>query len=446
MTVKPDLYFGASDRQMESFVDLAAFREALVYGILFQGNLVIPDIFQFISGHMAELLLTDPLARNFITYGFRHGAIIPAFRTDNGGSFRASLKEIKASRIQGLHPQAEQMASILDDGVGDQHLYYRLWPKEALSVGYRKTLERCLLAPDIAAKFPDLGPLWKESADMREAMIQGTFADELGGFRRGDLYNALNCFLNKDPVPVHDIRSIWTKLSDQQSVSIAQRMLKWLNYCYSYNQGRMFDLKPELSALDNTDIQFVRHLAALNDTDGSAPIFSEEFRIPSAAAMLTIDPAQIYEVRNSELGTNYFTALNTWRLAPSDNTSDALLERLRAYTAAIHTAYLACGKSIFNWQWHLKVHVPCGKTRWGRVGRNAFGAMASEAIGSLIPHIGLASIVGQFAAATYETLPANVRDKIGPPMGIDTRTRIEISEHLTQLYSGDKASGEASIQ
>ena len=187
---------------MEFFVDLAAFREALVYGILFQGNLVIPDIFVFISTHMAELLLRDYLSRNFIVHAIRGGDIIPAFRSDSGGNFRAALEMIrKPPSIQGLHPDADQIAALLDEGIGDRHFYYRLWPNEPLSVGYRNTVERCLFTPEIMTDFPELQSVWEESADMRESLIQGIRPDDRGGFRRGDLYNALNHFLNKDSLP-----------------------------------------------------------------------------------------------------------------------------------------------------------------------------------------------------------------------------------------------------
>jgi hypothetical protein len=128
-------------------------------------------------------------------------------------------------------------------------------------------------------------------------------------------------------------------------------------------------------------------------------------------------------------------SLNKWRQ-----------EALNEYTAAIHAVYLARGKSLFNWSWHLKAHIPCGKTRWGKVGRNALSTMASEAASEIIPHIGIASIVGQVAAATYETLPASMREKIGPPIGIGTRSRLEVSEELTLFRVDERASSEASIE
>ena len=69
--------------------------------------------------------------------------------------------------------------------------------------------------------------------------------------------------------------------------------------------------------------------------------------------------------------------------------------------------------------------------------------MASQAIGSVVPHIGLASIVGQFAAATYETIPAKLRHKIGAASnGIGTNSRIEVSEGLTQFKAGDRPTEE----
>jgi hypothetical protein len=41
----PSVYFGAADRQMEYFLDAESFYDSLVSGLLFQGNIIIPDIF-----------------------------------------------------------------------------------------------------------------------------------------------------------------------------------------------------------------------------------------------------------------------------------------------------------------------------------------------------------------------------------------------------------------
>jgi hypothetical protein len=446
MTSKPDLYFGASDRQMEGFVDLSAFKEALVYGLLFQGNLVVPDIFIYISSHIGSLLLSDNLAQNFIAHGFRSSAIIPAFRSETGESFRQNLTEIRTAGIQGLHPDADKIAETLDSGLGDRHLYRRTWPKEALSVGYRKILESYLFNKDAPEKFPDLADIWKDSLDFRTAIVEGVVPDGLGGFRRGDIYNALHKSINKSADAVQDIRDIWSPIKDPNKLHSVERILKWVNYCYSYNQGRMFSLKPNLSALDEIDMQFTSYLAGLQASTDAADLLSEEFRLPSASAILTIDPPYLFDIRDSDVGGTYFSSINAWRAEPTEEHAQLLLESLRTYTSAIRRAYFAKGKSMLNWEWHMKAHIPCGKTAWGEVGRGALGAIASEGAGAIVPHIGLISVVGRAAAAMYETLPASWRDKIAPGMGVDTRVRIDYRGKVSHLKTGESTSREASFQ
>ena len=70
----------------------------------------------------------------------------------------------------------------------------------------------------------------------------------------------------------------------------------------------MFHLKPSHPALDNTDIQFVRYLAALGDADGVAPVFSQEFPVPSAAAILTIEPVQIFRNKGLRCWNELFSS------------------------------------------------------------------------------------------------------------------------------------------
>jgi hypothetical protein len=207
----------------------------------------------------------------------------------------------------------------------------------------------------------------------------------------------------------------------------------------------MLGLNPGLSALEDVDIQFARHLAQLSDGQQFVTPVCDEFRLPSAAALLTIDPTFLFEVRDSQVGEDYFSGVAAWRLTPSEDTAHALLEALHRYIAAINRIYLVRGRSIFNWQWHLKAHVPPAKSRWGKLGRESLAAMATDALGELIPHIGLASIVGQVAATTYETMPANWRDKIGPPMGVKTRPRLEIDMAAEYFRYRDGAQTEASF-
>lgn len=445
MSGKPEVYFGACDRQMEIFMDADSFRESLVYGLLFHGDLVVPDIFFYISTHLKEFILNDRLASNFIVTSTRHGAIIPAFRTDGTNSFRQNLDEIVRSNIQGVHPESADIARILDAGLAGKRLYSRSWPKEPVSTGYRRTLERVLMSQDILEEFPGMEKIWNITKGAREYVMGAIHYDDLGGIRRGDIYNLVHAHFNGTKTSVHDVTQIWADIPDLAKIEQAKRLIKWINYCYYYNQGLMIGLNPGFSALDGIDIHFARHLVRLSDGKQEVNPITQEFRLPSAAALLTVDPPYLFEVRDSQLGEDYFSGLATWRQNPTEDTSRALLDALNRYISAINRVYLVRGKNIFNWLWHLKAHVPPAQSRWGKTGVEALKAMASDALSEAIPHIGLTSIVGQVAATTYETMPATLRDKIGPPMGISASYRVDFEPTSKRVRSLDGEVSDASF-
>jgi hypothetical protein len=154
MTAKPEVYFGACDRQMESFCNYRSFQEALVYGLLFHGDLVVTDIFFYISSHLRAALLDDQFASNLIITSVRNGAIIPAFRREGTVGFQQNLNEIIAEGIQGVHERAAEIAKTLDEGLAGRRLHPMTWPKEPVSVGYKQTLEHALLSQNILIAFP----------------------------------------------------------------------------------------------------------------------------------------------------------------------------------------------------------------------------------------------------------------------------------------------------
>jgi hypothetical protein len=427
-------------------MDYSSFQEALVYGVLFHGDLVVPDIFFYISSHLKKALLDDRLASNFIVTSVRNGAVIPAFRQENTSGFGQNLNEIIGQQIQGVHERAKDIAKILDDGLTGKRLYPRTWPKEPVSVGYKRTLERAFLSQDILDRFPEIETTWTQTKSASEDTMGTIKFDSFGGIRRGDMYNAVYAHFNRaKKIAIQDVTQIWAEIVDHGAAQQAKRLIKWINYCYYYNQGCMIGLNPGFSALEGVDIQFARHLAQLSDGEQFVEPICDEFRLPSAAALLTIDPPFLFEVRDSQLSENYFTGLDAWRVNPSDDTARALLEALPRYTASINRVYLLRGKNIFNWQWHLKAHVPPAKSVWGKLGRESLTAMAMDVLGGLIPHIGLASIVGHVAATTYETIPHNLRDQIGPHIGINTKPRLEIDLAAERFQPQAGASSEASF-
>ena len=186
--MKPLVYFGACDRQMETFLDCYTFRQSIVHSVLFQGDLVIPDIYLYISNLLAELIDSERYDSRFFNACIRNGAVIPAFRRDTNGSFVDNLKDIQEEGIQGIHIKAVHIANKLDKVAYGKRLYSILWPPQQFSVGYKTTIERVLLANCIPSGATRLDQFWEKTREFRAVVVGETIQDPIGGFRRGDIF------------------------------------------------------------------------------------------------------------------------------------------------------------------------------------------------------------------------------------------------------------------
>jgi hypothetical protein len=429
MHPKPSVYFGACDRQMEAFLDRNAFRRGLVNGILFHGDLIIPDIYLYISSRLAEIIDSDPAGYSFLRTCIRNGVVVPAFRKDTKGSFRDNLEDIQLEGIQGIHSSAANIADKLQEAAYGKRLNYLIWPTKPFSVGYKATVERVFLANNIPSGAPQLERFWDVTKEFRLAVVGETGQDSFGGFRRGDLYNSVARYLAAGSTPVHDIRIVWEGLEDQQQADSVRRMLKWINYCYHYNHGRMFGLSPALASMDALDLEFARLLAQLDFAQDSAIIFQQTFQLPSVDALLTIDSDRVLDVRDSDVGADYFVSLLNWQQHPSEDSAHVLLDRLDRYTSKLRGLFIEHGRSVLNWEWYLRALIPCGRSRWKSIAME----LGKEIAGNLIPGIGLMSLVGKLAAATYESLPSSVQGALGPLLGIGKRVRIEAEQKTVRV-------------
>src|SRR5687768_9576026 len=84
----PKVYCGAADRQMEGFFTPKTFDDQFLSALLFHGNLVIPDVFFFISSNLEEAIIGKGLKH--VLPALRRGLIVPAFREET--SFRQILE------------------------------------------------------------------------------------------------------------------------------------------------------------------------------------------------------------------------------------------------------------------------------------------------------------------------------------------------------------------
>lgn len=412
-----EIYFGACDLQMEEFIDLTAFKRSMILGILFQGDLAIPDIFFYITRYIPEIIKSDGPARDFIASALRNDAVIPIYRSAKDTDFRSSLAKIRTDKIQGVHPQADLVCDFLEKAVRGKKLHHRLWPDAAVSVGYRQILERCLGAEPAGGISSSFEQFWNRTHDIRSAVFDRLRPDDRGGYRRGDVMNAVNFYFTKTQARIDDVKAIWSNLPEKSNIDDVKRLLKWYTYAYQFNQGRMFELYPSLASMDDVDAEFSRVLATLAKEDEAGVIWRDNFAIPGDAALLTIDPDFIFEVRNGHTGTDYFEAVEDWQKEPSEQASNILLDRLSKYTDELNRLFVAKGRNVFNWEWHVNAYIP-DRNIWNKTGLE----LAKDAIGGVIPHFGLLSLVAPIGAATYQWWPVSMREKLG----VNNRIRLEI--------------------
>lgn len=438
---KPDVYFGAADRQMEDFVDEEMFKSALVYGIFFHGDLVVPDIYLYINRYFSDLALRSVDGARFVRECLRSGAIIPAFRSANNYTFRSNLEELREAKIQGILPEADALREFLESAIVGVRQHYKIWSREPFSVGFRKTVERTLLSDVATGTEPDLAEFLSDTSRLRQQILQASRSDELGGWRRNEVNGQIAAALSGSVVDVPDVRAIWREIKDPKQVSLTRRLIKWVSYCYHFNQGEMLGLHPSLSALDGLDSQFVRHLARLSDEGAESALRSRAYRLPTIDAILATPSDKLFAVRNGNAGAYYFHFLAKWQKSPSVVSANNLLEALEEYTARLSECYLEYGNSNFNWQAKLRALIPIAPSLWGEVAKTAVG----EAIGSLLPGWGFSSLVGKFSAATYHWNPFDVRDKWHDLFGVNDNVTIEAEPKVARVLNSNQI-GDASFQ
>jgi len=197
MHTRPFVYFAAPDLQMEPFLDDEALLRAFVYGVLFQGDLVVADSLFYLSERFANLL-RNPSTGRFIQAAVRTGAIVPAFRQP-AESFRENLEHIRKNLIVGILPDADEVAGALDSAINGVRLHPLTWPDTPVSVGFKEIVERSLLNEStLPAGSPMLDKFFETTREMRSVVIEGVTADLHGGIKRGDLNARLASHLGID--------------------------------------------------------------------------------------------------------------------------------------------------------------------------------------------------------------------------------------------------------
>jgi hypothetical protein len=414
-----EVFFGACDHEMEHFMSVNEFKQGLIREILLHGDVVIPDNALYTSNYL-ETLATPASSRfaQFVGACIRRGAFVPAFRSESGGSFERNLIHIREQGIQGVGENADRMCSFFEGAAKGERLYYRIWPSKPFSVGFKSLIEAMMndsfITPDSSFR---MSRFWDKTKTLREYVLGSIEVDNLGGLRRGTVHNAILKWYSGKATPVGGIEDILREVK-MDEIADARRILKWVTYCYQYNQGRMLDTSPGLLSLDSMDHEFVRRIAYLSG-NFSNKVITETFRFPSIDAILTVNPEIIFNIRNRGAGNEYFESVQRWQNGPSATAACAVLDTLRVYSREITQAYLEDGRNVINWEWYLKAMLPEGRIR--EIG--TFLIDVTKEVAS-IPGLGLTSYAAKGASAVYGWL--NAHDRTREPVKIGERVQVEI--------------------
>lgn len=405
----PNVYFGAADRQMEFYLQYEPFLRSLLFGLLFQGNLVIPDIFFYISNHLSTLQF-DKKNQNIIDYCIRKGYIIPFFRSETGGNFIENYKEIKEQGILGMLKNSEKISKKLDNSQKKaSNFRYGVWPKARLSVGFEKFARDLFIDNHPKNNSNQFNIIWERTEDLRKNCIIDAINNTSGeGLQRGEIYKSIINRLHIKNADPNDSRTIYENLKENEQKKDIRYFIKWVNYIYQFNQGIMFDLMPSLTKLDSIDIEFTDNIYDKNKQEN--PENQEKKRIvtftsliPTEKQLLTINFQDLFDIRDGEEGIEYFKNLSEWQNSPTDNLSNDLLNSIKKYITSIDNLFNRKGTLTNSPRYLIQTLLPISKNT--KV--ENFLKIINDIFGIIFTPIGYLANVSTLSKGISQILPSN---------------------------------------
>jgi hypothetical protein len=333
---------------MEGHVSRDDFERSLLWGILFQPFILVPDIFFFISSHLHAHIAGG---LSLLEAAMEHGVVVPSFRSPGTSSFRDALGVVESAGIQGLRPKPENLriAGRLDDTTRSGGFRFTTWPTDRLlAATYESRLTGILTAdhPPLADAWPDddetrrrLERGWTVSRRWRLDCLEDAVRRSDGGLRRGAFMNALGRSLGMR-TPVHDVREIFAAAEGaglpREDTEALRGICRVMSDCYLYN----------LASEHGNDAAFPRYdewshlvLASTGTGPGTAgtrpwPTMEHTVRLPTPPAMSALPPNTLVGIRR-DLYPDYSAAVATWQRQPNPQNEDRVRDAMDAYAGAI---------------------------------------------------------------------------------------------------------------
>jgi hypothetical protein len=413
--VSHSIYFSPADRQLQPFLSKDAFERSLYMSLLLYGKLAVPDIFFFISGGLsAHLRNSSGDRRTLFEVALADRLVVPWFRNPRSTTFHDALRDVRPpddekARIQGILPEADQIADRLQAAVDTAHAFEpRTWPP-AIGERYKANIVSKLIeghplddpafAPEMRR---DLHQYWIESEGWRVDCVNQAceFTAQAGhkGLQRGQLMNAVGHDVGiPKSETVHDVRQILACVSSETKRGLALRYFcRAFNEIYHETQASAFDADLAIPNLGLSGLQLIgSDLATGAGGREECALFVEQVRMPTIESLRKVPPKELLAVSN-DTGIRWRAAVLGWQMR-QDNT-DELRRCLKRYSAALQA--IARQHSADDYPW-LQVVVGAG-TPWGKVVWGALGvASAVASVVSPLPGIGIAVLASGFAIYAF---------------------------------------------
>src|ERR1017187_5795093 len=340
---KPPVYFASSDRQMEAFARPVIFDQSLVFNVLFESQILIPDIYFFVSRNI-EAHWRASQRLTLLEAALQEGIAVPAFR--EGSDFQTALRGIFNQGIGNVLPTARDTADRLQTACERSPRFTSvLWP-DNVGGGFDAAVLGALQAPSLPeAGHPDIeryNRRWLAGAPVREDLLTRSLqvAGRRGGssLRRGDFLEALGGYVGwPADAAMPDSGEILRAIEGTPDYLAIQDLLKVFSECYHVNQASQFACRPSFPLFSPLTQLFLPALGPSPAQLGAPPIRNVvhlDARIPRIHSLIERSRVDLIRIRN-EYGVEYRAAVMAWQRCPCADHEERLARSLVGYAETL---------------------------------------------------------------------------------------------------------------
>ncbi|GAA1024713.1 hypothetical protein Aple_103900 [Acrocarpospora pleiomorpha] len=345
-------YFSPTDGGIEHSIDDKAFRDSLMFHLLFEPEpLVIPDVFFFNCRYLINHI--EGSGSPIFLRALRSGLIKPAFRSGTTETFAQSLEEIGVQRILGIEENqytndprelAARLDHVFDISRPSSHL---VWP-ENMGAAFGNVLRRVLTEQgELAVDSIMLRAMWSRLEPFRvDAIEEARRVTELTGgigVRRAEVWNTVGRrlgFLSADEYfdKPRDLLVAVKRTDRKNNTPLYPDMVFFVdmvNLCYQQSQAQQFQCGHNIPGA------LGRHAAPLfpslrRRAWNDAPIaFEMIVKLPAMTTLALADSGAIISVRDGDPAQRYFEMRAAWVREPTSAREESLRQAIRGYAAEL---------------------------------------------------------------------------------------------------------------